>query len=370
VPLSIVHVIGSSIIGGAECHLVDLVEGMRDNGIANVVICPRPGPLVHMLNCRGIRVEQIEMWRQDPDGTFAPDNEAISKISMILKMVRPDIVHSHLYPATLLACLASHEAQISHTVCTIPSLDIGPEMIWLTRERGLYSIAVAQAVAEAAQDAGIPSERIEVINNCASPEHFSSNSGLVKQLKSDLRLRAGYIFGTVSRLSHEKGVDVFLRALPEVRQALPQITALIVGEGPQLDELRQLAQDLSIDDLVQFIGARSDVAQINRLLDIFVLASRREACSLAILEAMAAGRAVIATSVGGTPEIITHKVNGWLIPPEDPSELAKAIVALSIDTDRRGNLGNAARQLISDKFNRQRMISLTEAFYYRILGAH
>src|SRR6185437_4950487 len=100
------------------------------------------------------------------------------------------------------------------------------------------------------------------------------------------------------------------------------VTCLIIGTGPQRAELVRMADVLAISKHVYFVGERRDVNVLNRIIDIFVLASRREACSLALLEAMAAGRPVIATSVGGTPEIITDSVTGVLVSPDAPGELA------------------------------------------------
>ena len=122
-------------------------------------------------------------------------------------------------------------------------------------------------------------------------------------MRATLNLGTGPILGTVARLSSEKGIDVLLRAVQQVVQVLPTITVLIIGDGPQAGELHRLANELGLRDTIRFLGARIDIPVLNRLLDVFVLPSREEALSMALLEAMAAGRAVIATDVGAIPKL-------------------------------------------------------------------
>jgi glycosyltransferase involved in cell wall biosynthesis len=107
---------------------------------------------------------------------------------------------------------------------------------------------------------------------------------------------------------------------------------LIAGDGPQTTQLQQLAHQLDLDGTVRFLGVRKDISVLNRLLDVFVLPSREEACPMALLEAMAAGKAAVATAVGGTPEVVTHEVDGWLVPPDDPEALSQALLMLLEDS--------------------------------------
>jgi glycosyltransferase involved in cell wall biosynthesis len=142
---------------------------------------------------------------------------------------------------------------------------------------------------------------------------------------------------------------------------------LIAGDGPQTTQLQQLAQQLDLDGTVRFLGVRKDISVLNRLLDVFVLPSREEACPMALLEAMAAGKAAVATAVGGTPEVVTHEVDGWLVPPDDPEALSQALLMLLEDSSLRAVMGEAARRKVVTQFTSDRMLHETVSFYHRIL---
>lgn len=131
-------------------------------------------------------------------------------------------------------------------------------------------------------------------------------------------------------------------------------------------ELQQLAQQLGLANAVRFLGARSDIPVLNRLLDVFVLSSREEACPMVLLEAMAAGRAVIASAVGGSPEVVQHEVDGWLVPPDDPIALSRSLLALLKNSATRATMGAAAYQKVTTRFTRQRMLHETLSFYQRL----
>jgi glycosyltransferase involved in cell wall biosynthesis len=173
------------------------------------------------------------------------------------------------------------------------------------------------------------------------------------------------VVGTVARLSPEKGVDVLLAALPEILTCFPSLTTLIVGDGSETRRLRELAAGHGD---VRFLGTRGDVAAVNRLFDVFVLPSRQEACPMALLEAMAAERAVVATCVGGSPELVDNGIDGVLVPPEEPAVLSAAIVGLLRRPAQREALGCAARKKIARSFTRDQMVTQTYAYYQRILA--
>ena len=170
-------------------------------------------------------------------------------------------------------------------------------------------------------------------------------------------------------MSHEKGVDVLLTAFRDVVECVPSATLLIVGDGPERNALGDLSERLGIAPRVHFAGARSDVPVLDRMLDVFVLPSREEACPLALLEAMAAGRAVVATCVDGSPELVEDGVDGVLVPVENADALAAAITALNDDPARRDALGRNARAKIGRQFTRERMVRETHALYLHALAA-
>jgi glycosyltransferase involved in cell wall biosynthesis len=148
-----------------------------------------------------------------------------------------------------------------------------------------------------------------------------------------------------------------------VLREVPDAYLLIVGEGSRLDALEGLARDLRIAHRVVFTGRRDDVPAVTAALDVAVLPSYREAQGLSILEALALSRPVVASNVGGIPEMITDGVNGLLVPPHDPDALAGAIVRLLRDHPYADTLGRAGHDLVHDRFCIDLMVEAVQRIY-------
>ena len=150
-----------------------------------------------------------------------------------------------------------------------------------------------------------------------------------------------FVYGTVGNLAAKKDQGTMLRAFAVVRGMQPNARLVVVGTGPREQELRRLAHDLGIGDAVQFLGMRDDVPDLLPGFDTFVLSSLHEGLSIALVEALAAGVPIVATRVGGIPELVTHGEYGLLVPPADPAALASAMVWLARDPAVRGRLSTA-----------------------------
>ena len=364
-PLSVMQVIGNSVICGAERHVFDLVQGLSQSGIEVEVICPRPGPLTEQLARSAIPIHCLEMVRPWPHDEYVLDRQALQALIALFGEKHPDVVHSHLYPAHLHASLAAHAVGIPTIVYTAHTLITRPGEGIVSSVTDCHLIAVSRHVARLLERVGVPSARVQVIYNGVGAEHIEDLQETQRRLRTELKLGTGPLIGTVSRLSPEKGVDVLIHATQCLVRVQPALTVLIIGDGPLATELRQLTDRLGLGNSIRFLGARTDVPTLNRLLDVFVLPSREEACPMALLEAMAAGRAVVATHVGGIPEIVEQNVEGSLVPPDDPPALAQAILSLLTNPARRTAMGTAARQKVAASFTRDRMVRETLALYQR-----
>src|SRR5262249_16385541 len=157
-------------------------------------------------------------------------------------------------------------------------------------------------------------------------------------------------------LRREKGHDLLLDAAPAVLARFPDARFEIVGAGPERDGLTRRARDRGIADAVDFVGHVDNVPARLPEADVFVLPSRSEACPNAVLEAMAAALPVVATKVGGVPEIVEHDRNGLLVAPNDPRALAAGICDAMADRDRAARLGTQARRDIASRFSFDRMV--------------
>jgi glycosyltransferase involved in cell wall biosynthesis len=171
------------------------------------------------------------------------------------------------------------------------------------------------------------------------------------------------IVGVVGRLELEKGHPTLLEAWPLVLAEIPCAYLIIVGEGSRLDALREIARGLGVERHVIFTGRRDDIPAITAALDVAVLPSYREAQGLTILEAMALARPVVASNVGGIPEMIEDGRNGLLVPPHDPAALAGAIVRLLADHQLADMIGRAGHDTVHDRFCIQMMVNSVQELY-------
>jgi glycosyltransferase involved in cell wall biosynthesis len=171
------------------------------------------------------------------------------------------------------------------------------------------------------------------------------------------------IVGTVGRLVPVKGHAWLLKSVPRVLAEVPQACFALIGEGPLAEHLRQLAEELAISRRVMFLGARQDVPECLAALDLFVLPSLNEGMGLALVEAMAMGLPVVATRVGGIPDVVREGETGLLVPPGDEKALALAMLSLLRDPDRRRAYGEAAKRRVDERFDAASTMREVERLY-------
>jgi glycosyltransferase involved in cell wall biosynthesis len=183
-------------------------------------------------------------------------------------------------------------------------------------------------------------------------------------LREEYGIEAGApIIGVIARLEPEKGHRTLLDAWPLVLRRVPGARLLVVGEGSLLTELAWQARELGIERRVVFTGRRDDIPAVTAALDVAVLPSYREAQGMVILEAMALSRPVVATNVGGIPEMIEDGVSGLLVPPHDPDALAAAIVQLLVDHPYADTIGRKGHDVAHERFSIEFMVRAIEDIY-------
>jgi glycosyltransferase involved in cell wall biosynthesis len=171
------------------------------------------------------------------------------------------------------------------------------------------------------------------------------------------------VIGVVGSLYPVKGHHHLLAAVPQVLRVYPQATFLIVGKGDLEDSLREEVMRRGLERAVRFLGYREDVPNLLSIMDIFVLPSLSEGLSLALLEAMAAGKPVVATNVGGNPELVRDGVTGFSVPPQDPDAIAGGILSLLGDERRRKIFGDNGRQRVKQYFSLEAMADNYQKLY-------
>jgi len=171
------------------------------------------------------------------------------------------------------------------------------------------------------------------------------------------------VVGIVTRMRARKGVEEFVRAVGRVRQTVPRVHAVIVGEVAFDETLQQLTRALQLEEHLTLLGRRNDLPEVLSAFDVFVLSSHDEGMSNAILEAMAMQKPVVATDVGGTGEVVRHGESGMLVPPKDPEALAAAICAVLAQPERAHAMGHLGRRVVESGFSARAMVRQMEELY-------
>jgi glycosyltransferase involved in cell wall biosynthesis len=171
------------------------------------------------------------------------------------------------------------------------------------------------------------------------------------------------IIGIVARLDSIKNHRCLIKAMKKVAARFPDALLLVIGDGPLRTELEELVSFVRLNNNIKFLGTRNDIPRLLSVLDIFVLCSLSEGLPLTILEAMAAGKPIVATDVGGIPEIIKDGIDGIIIPSDDSDRLAEAISELLRDKRKRHEMGAKARMKFEEKFTIQTMVKSYEELY-------
>ena len=290
----------------------------------------------------------------------------------LLRAERPAVFHAHLsWPLAakygLTAAVLARVPAVVATVQLIPKHEIDRSSLIQLRALsagvGRY-VAVSRDVAtELVERFHWPASKVEVVYNAVQLERFDmpGSPALRAQLTNG---QERPVVLTSARLDEQKGHPVLLRAATEV----PDAVFVLAGEGPERPPLEAQAAELGLADRVQFLGHRDDIPELLAACDLFALPSLYEGSSLALLEAMAAGRAVVSSAIGGTDELIDDGETGLLVPPGDPAALATAIRRLLSDTTLRTSLARRARERVERDFTRDAMARRVEHIYEELLA--
>jgi glycosyltransferase involved in cell wall biosynthesis len=361
--IRVVEVLATGTNGGAQEHLYSLVTRMDHDRYDVSIVALSSGSAVRKLQRAGFDVLVID----EPD-----DAIAVGALAAHLSEVRADVVHNHMYRAETVGTRAAIAlGEIGHrrpyVVSTIHSSrirseedrqhlrDLTPHMDQL--------IAVSRAIEHKLVDEERIHAPVRLIYNgvdlsrydhqepcCTLPEEYGMEPG-------------SQIVGVVARLEPEKGHPTLLEAWPLVLRSCPNAYLLIVGEGSRRAALEAQVRELRIAHRVVFTGRRDDIPAVTAALDVAVLPSYREAQGLTILEAMALSRPVVASNVGGIPEMINDGVTGLLVRPHDAEALAAAIARLLRDHSYADTLARAGHDLVHDRFCIELMVAAVQTIY-------
>ena len=357
-------------IGGAEILLRELSVGLVDRGFRVSIGYSSPGPLVQELTSLGLPLTRLPRFMRIDPILFC------GMISLI-RRESPQIVHTHLFKSDFHGRLAAHISGVPVVVSTLHSVDrwaqersLGKSYGWTARFADRL-IAVSEDVRRFhATHTGVPQEKLVTIENGVDVHRFAGLEAAGRAVRKELDLdNAALVFGVIGRLTPPKDHSTFLRAAALVLQKVPQARFLIVGDGPLRKDLESQAQQFGLGNALIFTGFRTDIPAVLAALDVLVFSSLWEGLPVALLEGMAAATPVVATAVGGIPEVVLPDKSAFLVPPGDANALAQACLRLASDSSTRHAMGQAGLERVVARYSIDAMIDHTAALYAKLLQA-
>jgi glycosyltransferase involved in cell wall biosynthesis len=353
--MRILHLISSGGMYGAEAVILNLSRTLNQQGHTSLLgifsnstnpnlqlhdLAQQEGIESHLISCRG----QL-------------DRTVPATIRSLAATTAADLIHAHGYKADVYAYIAMRNTN-TPLVSTCHTWYDDNRLVWLygvidrrVLRRYAAVIAVSDDVRQRLLHAGVPTNHIHFIRNGIDLRPFTNATPSLRNLTAP----EGLLIGWVGRLTRDKGPDLFLQAIAQLRPTFPTARYIMVGEGPFRPECERLITSLALTDIVHLLGQRSDMPAVYASCDLLVSSSRLEGLPMAILEGMASTLPWVAPQVGAIPLAIHDGQNGILIPSENVEILATSMARLMQSPEERASMGAAARHLTESEFSAERM---------------
>lgn len=354
--MNVIHFVSSLQPGGMERFAVRMAAAQRSRLHRVAVFALRGGPLEEEAARAGVPVVVLGRGRID---------RILSTTKHALRF-RPNIVHAH-NPTSLHYAVLARFVSGARVIMTNHGQGGGAGRTPTAFEIRQTDAFVAVSRSVAAKTATLEGfrDRTVVIHNAVDAVAPARDRAT---MRAALGLRDECVGLAVASLSAVKGHAVLLDALTRLHEAGVRPTVLLAGDGPERETLQQRVQALGLQDAIRFLGFRRDIPDLLVAADFMVLPSMMEGLPLAILEGMSQGLPVIATDVGGIPELVENGRTGLLVPPQDPARLADAISQVCRDAALRQRLGAEARHAVESAFSYAEMLGKYEAVYRQAIG--
>ena len=361
--IRVVEVMATGTNGGAQEHVYSLVTRLDRECYDVRIVSLSHGSSVRRLQKAGFDVTVIDE---------TDDDLAVRALAEALGPFEPEVIHNHMYRAEIVGTRAAY--LLGEKGCPRPAVisTVHSSRVRCSEDRQALRrltplmdrlIVVSRAIEQKIRDEGRDGTPVSLIYNGVDLQRYNHQQPCCT-LHEDYDIpESSPIVGVVARLEAEKGHRTLLDAWPAVQAAHPEAWLLIVGEGSERNALEAQAAELGISGRVVFAGRREDVPAVTAALDVSVLPSYREAQGLSVLEAMALSRPVVASRVGGIPEMIEDGVSGLLVPPNDPSALAGAINRLLTDHPFADMMARRGHDVVHERFCVELMVGEVESIY-------
>lgn len=343
-PLHVLEVVGNAIVGGVETWVERLIERLPRQRFRVTALLPADGAYAARLRSHGAEVQVVPM-------SDDPHWPSIQMAAALVESQGIELLHAHLPRAHVLAGLAGRLTG-RPVLATIHGRQLNMLDLEVHRLVGSHLSVVCQPSYLHALGLGVSPAQLSCEINGVDTEAFQPRPRGPSPMREALGVaQDAPLVGFVGRLSPEKGPEVFVRAALLLQSRCPQAHAVMVGEGPMAAEMAALAGQLGLQRSLHFLGLRQDMPAVCNELDVLVSSSHSEAMPLALMEAMASGLPVVATRVGGVPDMVEHGESGWLVSPGDFNDIANRCAGLLADPALRQRMGGRARQRTVERFD-------------------
>jgi len=370
--IRILHILGSARRGGTEIMTTRLVSHMSSAFQNEFCFLMKKGPIGEELEHEGFKVYYLPLTNPWAIPTVA------LRLYRLLRANRYDILHLYGLKANslgrILGRLSGHRRILGGLRNKYPSGITKSWTLWLDRMTfglSLGYVSNSQAAIDFLTAHGYDRREFWLIHNGIDIASFYMRFEAEKEeIKREYDLPLDKLIITcIANLQLQKGHKYLIRALRELKNKALDFLTLLVGDGPLRGELEKLVRGLGLEEQVHFLGSRDreEIPKILAITDIFVLPSLWEGLPTAVIEAMAAGCPVVATAVGGTPEVVMDRETGFLINSRDPEALAQKIALLLKDSQLRQKMGEAGMRRIEEHFTLEKMVQNYEALYKNLM---
>jgi len=374
--MRVLHFRSTVSFAGPERGLLTLGRALRDVGIDVRIIAyyrrRLPEPRVHWLIEEGRR-ERLDVEQWDDHSRFSW--RAVRRLAGELRRGRYELLVTHDHKSDLMGYLAARRAGIP-ILAVAHGYDLSLWRMTLYRHVDLRVlrhfprvVVVSDSLRRELIASGLSADRLSVIPNGIDVLRFADGvSERAVEWRGRLAGASTPVILTVGRLYWQKGLESFVRSAARIHQVAPHVRFWIAGEGMLRGKLEALIRELGLAGVVTLLGQQSDIAAIMAASDVFVMPSLGEGLSNVLLEAMALAKPVVATRVGGTPEVVRDRETGWLVPPLQPAALADTVLAVLQDPAAAARIGAQGRELVASRFAAAR-IAAQMADVYRQVAA-
>ena len=370
--LEVFQVLAGGPWGGGGVVVLSLTKRLMQEGCRVRALC-LSDEVSRRFSEAGATVVTSRYWRREINPLF--DLLSFYELFRLCRKERFDVVHTHTSKGGLLGRIAARLAGVPIVIHTVHGFAFHGFTSRLATVSYTHLEKLAARFCDliicvnhedrltAIEKRIVKPDKIVTIPNGIDLKRFEGTA-ITDLQRGRLGLpREATLVGTVGRLAPQKGFVHLIKAIPSILRAHPQTRFLFAGEGPLKAELQALAEELGIADHCRFLGFRRDIPKLLACYDIFVLPSLWEGLSITLLEAMAAGKAVVATNIKGNREVVSDGINGILCEPQNSKALAKAIIHLTKNREKARLLGERARQTVEQRFDERIMLERTLELY-------